>query len=126
MPKTKTIPRFNVGDKVRVCSGVSDPDFYDLTIGGWVGTIAEIQNRTPPTLLVFWSKQTLKKQSSIYRKRCERDGFDSNEMWLVESDLEPDIGGPITIERPNNVITRPLSMDDQVTVHTPNNSFGVG
>ncbi len=32
----KTIPRFNVGDKVRVCSGVSDPDYDDLTIGGRV------------------------------------------------------------------------------------------
>ena len=109
----KTISRFNLGDKVRVCSGVSDPDYDDLTIGGWAGTIAEVQNGTPPTLRVRWSRQTLKKQSSIYRKRCERDGFDSNEMRLVEGDLEPDIGGPITIERPNNVVTRPLSMNDQ-------------
>ena len=113
MPKTKTISRFNVGDQVRVCSGVSDPDYDDLTIGGWAGTIAEVQNGTPPTLLVRWSKQTLKKQSSIYRKRCERDGFDSSEMWLVEGDLEPEIAGPITIEWPNNVVTRPLSMNDQ-------------
>lgn len=48
MPKTKMILRFNVGDKVRVCSGISDPDYDDLTIGGWVGTIAEVQNGTPP------------------------------------------------------------------------------
>jgi len=113
MPKTKTISRSNVGDKVRVCSGVSDPDYDDLTIGGWAGIIAEVQNGTPPTLLVRWSEQTLKKQSSIYLKRCERDGFDSNEMWLVEGDLEPDVDGPITIEPPNNVVTRPLSMNDQ-------------
>ncbi len=113
MPKTKTIPRFNVDDKVRVRSGVSDPDYDDLTIGGWAGTIVEAQNGTALTLLVRWSKQTLKGQSSVYRKRCERDGFDSNEMWLVEDDLEPDIGGPIRIERPNNVVTRPLSMNNQ-------------
>jgi len=48
----KTIPRFNLGDNVRVCSGVFDPDYDDLTIGGWAGTIAEVQNGTPPTLLV--------------------------------------------------------------------------
>ncbi len=113
MPRTKTIPQFNVGDKVRVSSGVSDPDYDDLTIGGWAGTIAAVQNGTPPTLLVRWSKQTLKKQSPIYRKRCERDGFDGSEMWLVEGDLEPDVGGPITIEPPNNVATRPLSVNDQ-------------
>ncbi len=113
MPKTKTIPRFNVDDKVRVRSGVSDPDYDDLTMGGWAGKIAEVQNGSALTFLVRWSKQTLKGQSSVYRKRCERDGFDSNEMWLVEDDLEPDIGGPIRIERPNNVVTRPLSMNDQ-------------
>ena len=113
MPKARTMPRLNVADKIRVCAGVSDPDYDDLTIGGWAGTIAEVQNGTPPTFLVRWSKQTLKKQSSIYRKRCERDGFDSNEMWLVEGDLELDTGGPITLERANNVVTRPLSMHDQ-------------
>ena len=48
----KTIPRFNLGDNVRVCSGVFDLDYDDLTIGGWAGTIAEVQNGTPPTLLV--------------------------------------------------------------------------
>jgi hypothetical protein len=113
MSSSKTIPRFNVGDKVRVSSGVSDADYDDLTIGGWAGTIAEVENGTPPTLLVRWSRQTLKKQSPIDRKRSERDGFDGSEMWLVEGDLEPDIGGPITVEPPHIVVTRPLSMNDQ-------------
>ena len=57
MPRTKTIPRSNVGDKVRVCSGVSDPDYDDLTIGRWAGTIAEVQDGTPRTLLVRWSSR---------------------------------------------------------------------
>ena len=113
MPKTKTIPQFTVGDKVQVCSGVLDPDYDDLTIGGWAGTVSEVQNGASPTLLVRWSKHTLERQSSIYRKRCERDGFDCSEMWLTEADLKLDTGGPITIERPTNVVTRPLSMKDQ-------------
>ena len=82
MAKTKSVPRHNVGDKVRVCSGVSDPDYDDLTIGGWAGTIAEVQSGTPPT-------------------------------WLGECDLELDEGGPVEIEQPTNIVTRPLSMDDQ-------------
>ena len=40
MSKTKSIPRFNVGDEVRVCSCFIDPDYEDLTIGGWAGRIA--------------------------------------------------------------------------------------
>jgi len=35
-------PRFKVGDKVRVKSGVSDPDFPDMPLGGWSGTVTEI------------------------------------------------------------------------------------
>lgn len=46
MPKTKSLPGYNVGDKVRVRTGVSDPDYDDLTIGGWAGTIAEVHNGT--------------------------------------------------------------------------------
>jgi hypothetical protein len=40
--KVLTTPRFTVGDKVRVRSGVSDPDFPDMPLGGWTGTVTEI------------------------------------------------------------------------------------
>ena len=113
MSKTKSIPRFNVGDEVRVCSCFIDPDYEDLTIGGWAGRIAEVQNGATPTFLVRWSNQTLEKQSSIYLKRCKRDGLDCNEMWLEEGELQPVLGGPLTIERPKSVVSRPLSMNDQ-------------
>ena len=92
MPKTKVLPRFSIGDKVRVRSGVCDPDYDDLTIGGWAGTVGEVERGSPPTCLVRWNGETLKSQSSIYRRRCERDGFDGEEMWLGEDDLEPDTG----------------------------------
>ena len=36
-------PRFRVGDKVRVKSGVIDPDFSDIPLGGWSGTVKEIE-----------------------------------------------------------------------------------
>ncbi len=113
MPKTKVLPTFSIGDKVRVRSGVCDPDYDDLTIGGWTGTVCEVEKSLPPTYLVRWNGETLKSQSSIYRKRCERDGFDGEEMWLGEVELEPNAGGPIKIEQPNNIATKPLSMDDQ-------------
>ena len=35
-------PRFQVGDKVRVKYGVIDPDFPDIPLGGWSGTVTEI------------------------------------------------------------------------------------
>ncbi len=38
-------PRFQVGDKVRVKPGISDPDLPDMPLGGWSGTITEIIQR---------------------------------------------------------------------------------
>ena len=36
-------PRFQVGNKVRVKYGVIDPDFPDIPLGGWSGTIKEVE-----------------------------------------------------------------------------------
>jgi hypothetical protein len=34
--------RFKSGDKVRVKHGVRDPDFPDIPLGGWSGTVKEV------------------------------------------------------------------------------------
>ncbi len=113
MTDTKKNCKWKVGLQIRVRTGVQDPDYPDLTIGGWTGTISEFEKGNTKAILVRWSDQTLEGQSKIYRARCERDGFDSNEMWLLEDDLEPDQGGPPTIEPPQQVVTPALSMKDQ-------------
>ena len=35
------------------------------------------------------------------------------EYWLGEDDLEPDPGGPLSIEQPTAITPRPLSADEQ-------------
>lgn len=105
--------KFVVGDKVRVRPGVTDPDFSDLSLGGWAGTIAEADERSPVTYLVRWSKETLAQIHPIHRKRSERDGLDLTQMWLGEEDLEPDTGGEVAVEQPTRIATKPLSLEDQ-------------
>jgi hypothetical protein len=42
MARTKSVsvpPRFEPGAKVRVKHGVRDPDFPDIPLGGWAGTV---------------------------------------------------------------------------------------
>jgi hypothetical protein len=39
--KSRRTPRFEPGAKVRVRSGVTVPDFEDIPLGGWTGTIKE-------------------------------------------------------------------------------------
>jgi hypothetical protein len=113
MPKTKSPATFKIGDAVRVKSGVTDPDFPDVPLGGWSGTVADSQKGKPPTYLVRLDDRTLKNIHPVYAKRCERDGLEADRIWLAEDDLEPDTGEPVEIEQPINIVIRPLDLKDQ-------------
>lgn len=49
----------------------------------------------------------------LYHKRCEWDGLELESMGLGENDMEPDSGGPVVIEQPTSIVTRPLNEKDQ-------------
>jgi hypothetical protein len=107
-------PRFSVGDQVRVKTGVADPDFPDIPLGGWAGAITEIDRRArSPLYLVEWNQSTLDNRHPIYLKRCERDGLEEEHSWLGEADLEAEMGDPVPMEQPTNIVTRPLRPNDQ-------------
>jgi hypothetical protein len=107
-------PRFKVGDKVRVKHGVRDPDFPDIPLGGWTGTVKEVgQNRGETTYLIGWNRATIRGMHPVYEKRCERDGLELETMWLGDGDLESDDGTRIPIEQPTQIVTKPLSVKDQ-------------
>ncbi len=113
--KSGSVPsRFKPGDNVRVRHGVRDPDFPDIPLGGWAGTIKEVhQAEGETTLLVAWDRATLRGMHPIYKKRCERDGLELESMWLGDEDLEPDDGTRVAIEQPTSIVTKPLSEKDQ-------------
>jgi uncharacterized protein YodC (DUF2158 family) len=102
---------FAVGDRVRVKRGVKDFDYPDLTLGGWAATISEIQK--DGTYTVRWTKKTLEAISPVYKKRCDRDGCEYETYWIAGKDLEPDPGGPLEIEQPTKITTKPLSKKNQ-------------
>jgi hypothetical protein len=111
--KRSASPRFEVGDKVRVKAGVSDPDFPDMPLGGWAGTITEITKHKGRINCVFeLDERTLASIHPIYRKRCERDGLDFEIMSLGEEELVADDGTPVPIEQPTEIKTPPLSEKD--------------
>jgi hypothetical protein len=112
--KGSPVPRFKVGDKVRVKSGVTDTLFPDMPLGGWTGTVVETNKRKRQIDCFFkLDDRTLANLHPIYRKRCERDGLDFETMSLSEDDLEADDGIEVAIEQPTEIKTPPLSMDDQ-------------
>ncbi len=108
--KPAALPRFKVGDYVRVKRGIRDVNYPDVPLGGWAGTITEIHDGM---YTVRWSQETLANIHPVYRNRCESDGYEIEEYWLGDNDLEPDTGGPLTIEPPTRIETKPLSPKDQ-------------
>ncbi|MGC8640614.1 MAG: hypothetical protein ACP5XB_12135 [Isosphaeraceae bacterium] len=107
-------PRFKVGDKVRVRAGVIDPDFEDIPLGGWTGTITKVDGEEEPIIYdIKWDQRTLKAMHPVYRNRCERDGLEESSMSLGEEDIEPDDGKQVPIEQPTRIKTPPLSLEDE-------------
>ncbi len=117
MPKRRKLssgpPKFKVGDRVRVKHGVADPVYPDIPLGGWAGVVAEVFRRRHTEYLLEWAEETLENAHPVFKKRCLRDGASVEEAYLQEKDLEPDRGEPLAMEQPTNLVTAPLSPDDQ-------------
>jgi hypothetical protein len=112
--KPRMPARFTAGAQVRVKPGTTIPDFSDIPLGGWAGTISEVDQRSAqPTYLIAWNRHTLDHMHPVYRKRCDRDGLELASMWLGEEDIEPDTGEPPVIEQPRSILTRPLNPKDE-------------
>lgn len=109
--KPSRATEFQIGDKVRVRHGVMDNDYSDMPIGGWAGAIVETHDND--THVVRWSEETLASIHPVFKSRCERDGTDIERYLIGPDALEPDPGGPLDIEQPRRIATRPLSPKDQ-------------
>jgi hypothetical protein len=105
--------RFEPGAKVRVKYGVTVPDFEDIPLGGWTGTIKTVEPLEDEVdYEVAWDRRTLDAMHLGYRKRREQDGLDVQTLWLTDEDVEPDDGTPVPIEQPAGIKT-PLSEKDR-------------
>lgn len=104
-------PKFALGEKVRVKTGVYDDDFPDLPMGGWAGTVREVGRNGIYT--VRWRRDTLENIHPVYRKRCAIEGLIFEEYRLSEDELEPDPGGRLQIQQPSEIRPRPLSATKQ-------------
>ncbi len=111
--KAKSPPdaKFKLGEKVRVRRGVTDTDFPDMPLGGWTGKVAEVHDGGMYT--IRWNEATLASIHPVFKARCEKDGLTFDHYCLGEVDLEPDSGGPLAIEQPQKINSKPLSQNDQ-------------
>ncbi len=102
---------FSVGDQVRVKYGTVDPDYPDLPLGGWAGTIVSIDKDLVCRILL--NSATLDQIHPVYRKRCQRDDLDFRFLRMDQKDFDPDLGEGLPVERPTAIQTKPLNQNDQ-------------
>ena len=102
--------QFSEGRHVRVKKGVVHPDFDYIPLGGWLGTVVDVED---DVRYVQWSKETLEAAPAVYFQRCERFDFDWTAMWLGDEDLEADPGEPLYIEQPKKIGHTPTSVEAQ-------------
>jgi hypothetical protein len=116
-------PKFAVGDRVRVKQGTTDFDYADMQLGGWAGTVIEVEADEYPTYLIRWGAETLTAIGGDYRARCAQDGLNYEEKWLEEDCVELDRGGHPMSNRTGN-ITAPL-LSDKVQEDRIRSVFGL-
>jgi len=105
---------FAVGDRIRARRGTVHPEYADIPLGGWIGTVTRIAWLIPISYEIQWTEETLDAAHPVYSKRCERDAEEPEVSWLDEWEIEPDSAdAPVEMEQPANLVVRPLSEDDQ-------------
>ncbi len=102
---------FVVGDQVRVRHGTVDPDYPDLPLGGWAGTIVKIDD--DGLCHIKLNQAMLDQIHPVYRKRCKRDGLHIEILDMHQEDIDPDLGEGLPVEQPTNIQTKPLDLNDQ-------------
>lgn len=74
MAKKKAKNKFSAGTRIRVKEGISSPEFPEISINGWTGTITEIAGKkSQPKYMIEWDEPTLEKMPPEYLEKCEQD-----------------------------------------------------
>lgn len=90
MAKKKVIGSIAEGMHVRVREGVMSPEFPDLSLAGWTGTVCEVTGKASPTTCVLeWDAETLQRMPAEYITRCEAGGLYHLMVCLSEDNLAP-------------------------------------
>lgn len=78
------------GMRVRVKEGVTSPEFPEISIAGWTGTVCEVTGKASPTSCVLeWDTNTVSNMPPEYVSRCEQDGLYHLMACLSEEALVP-------------------------------------
>ena len=78
------------GQRIQVKDGVTMPEFPELVIGGWTGTVLETQGRGAAMKVILeWDDPILEKLPQDYREQCEAQHMLYAMACLPADDVEP-------------------------------------
>jgi hypothetical protein len=85
--KNRKLP---AGTPVRVKSGIPMPEFPDVDISGWTGTVSDSQGRgLDLKYFVEWDSATLARIPEAYHRHCESHGLFHGMVCLKGAEIEP-------------------------------------
>lgn len=89
MGKKKAAGGLAEGVRVRIKPGVVSPEFPELEIGGWTGTVSESSGKSPNVkYIVEWDEPTMARMPAEYVRRCEEQNLYYRMVCLGGDDLE--------------------------------------
>lgn len=78
------------GTRIRVRPGVTSPEFPDVALTGWTGTVIEATGKPPAVkVIIEWDAATLEQMPADYVARCENQQLFYQMACLNDGDIEP-------------------------------------
>lgn len=87
MAKKKASRSFE-GQTIRVKDGVTMPEFAEVSIAGWTGTIVESGAGDAPQLIIEWDAASMAKMPESYNAHCDAQGLYSGMACLPFDQVE--------------------------------------
>ncbi len=80
------------GSRIRVKPGVNSPEFPEISMAGWTGSVVETSGKAPlQTVIVEWDGTTLAAMPKEYLDKCE-----SQQLYHLMASLKADDVEPLT------------------------------
>lgn len=76
------------GQSIRVKDGVAMPEFAEVSIAGWTGTVVESGAGESPQLIVEWDAASIAKLTASYQEHCDSQGLYAGMVCLAFDQVE--------------------------------------
>lgn len=74
------------GSRIRVKPGVNSPEFPEISLAGWTGTVVETTGKPPEQkVIIEWDAATLAAMPAEYVSKCE-----AGQLYYVMASLSGD------------------------------------